>query len=126
MSKTKKAIEHVAKSMNMSTEGLGHTEDRYYLSDSFTTILASSSEPIKLWAVAHRNFIDKAWAALENNTFSPANKYERVMGDKLKVCRVKPEIDIIYETKLEGIEVVVYTDNTDGLVAEAKRFKGSK
>ena len=126
MSKTKKVVERVAKSMNMSTEGLGHTDDRYYLSDSFTTILASSMEPISLWAVAHRNFINKAWAALENDTFNPANNYERVMGDKLRVCRVKPEIDIVYETKIDGVEVVVYTDNTDGLVAEAKRLKEPK
>ena len=125
MNKTLKALHKVAKGLDMSAKGAELVGDKYYLSDGFTTILASrEGNDIKLWAESHKKFVEDSWDKVQKGGYSTKNNYQKVVVDKLKICKRKPEIDIVYETNLNGIEVVVYTDSIDALVAEAERFKG--
>ncbi len=125
MNKVLKAIKKVAKGLNMDTKGVDHISDRYHLSDGFTTILAAKEGgDIGLWAEAHKRFVKESWPKIISGNTNTKNKYQEVVVDKLRRCNREPEIDIVYETNLDGVEVVVYTDNIDALVAEAERFKG--
>ena len=125
MNKILKALKKVAKELNLDPKKAEAVGDRYYLSDGFTTILAAKEEVhIKLWAESHKKFVDDSWERVKSGKFTTKNSYQRVVTDKLKLCKRKPEIDIVYETNLDGIEVVVYTDTIDTMVAEAEQFKG--
>ena len=121
MSETKKIITHVAKSMDIPTKSLQNYENRYIISDGFTTIIAAPKEvDIIKWAEAHKTFVDTCWE-IKKKTYK--NDYEKLVVEKLQKCLRKPEIDIVYQKDFGGVDVVVFTDNIDALVREHEDLK---
>ena len=124
MNNISKIIRRVAKSLDMDTKNIQSNGGRYYLTDTFTTIIAAKkSMGILQWAEAHKIFTETRWESIKDGTFKPHNEYTKLMQDKMLKCNRKPEVDIVLVKSYDDIDVVVYTDTLDGLVAEAERFK---
>ena len=118
-------IETIGKRVCIDTTSIEMFDGRGVLTDGYTTIMAGTvGVDIKLWPLAHKKFVEESWIKVKNNKVKATNNYQKVVVSKLGLCDRRPKIDIIYETIIEGIEVVVYTDDIDSCVLEAKNFKG--
>ena len=124
--KAHKAMRKVMKKLGVNIKDIMEFDGRYVATDTFTNILMSlSGNDIKLWAVAHRDFIDANYENIKSGSYIPRGHYDKIMFNKLKVCQEKPKVELLYEGSLDGYDVIAYTDNTDALVLQAKNFKGA-
>lgn len=124
MNKQETVVRVVAAELKIKITKVENHSERYFATDGFTTIFASSKHtPIADWALTHKKFVDTKWPVIKAGLFKPKNVYEKITSDLLKQCLVKPEVDIILENTYGDVEVVVYTDTTDAKIEEAESFK---
>jgi len=125
MSKTVTIIKELAKKFGIASDVVDNFEDRYVITDTFASIMASSKEDnLKLWPEAHKKFVDSWWEQRNADHPEAENTYEKVVRDKLSKCLIKPEVDIIDFGTENGVNYVVYTDTMDAMVLESEKFNG--
>ena len=102
-------------------------DGRRFATDTFTTILAAPiGTGILVWAETHKKMVDMKWDRVKDGTHIPENDYEHRLHDSFLLCLEKPEVEIFYSDVIDGIEVVMYTDDIEAKTAEGLNFRGGK
>ena len=123
MDEIKKIVGQLAKEMGMRPKNIEVIDGRYFLTDTFTTIIAADkSIGIKRWAEAHKVFVKPRWSSIKDGTFKPKTNYDKLMSQKMAKCLRQPEIDIVVDKSYGNVDVIAYTDDMDALVNEAEGF----